>query len=140
MLASTDDGSPAGVGSHRGQISSVQAPGTMHTTTGGGRASDTLAPRRVEDETTRGGVFRALHEIGVAIGGILDPPELAHLVADHARELLHAGGAGLYVSDDSSQHLKPLHSSDADATAPEPSIPLGEGAAWPAAPSPSGID
>jgi len=101
----------------------------MHTKTGGGRAAHALAPRGVEGETTRGDVFRALHEIGVAIGGVLDPPELAHLVADRARELLHAGGAGLYVTDDSGQFLTPLHSSDAEPTALEPSIPLGEGAA-----------
>jgi len=33
-------------------------------------------------------VFRALHDIAVAIGGVLEPVELAKLVADHACGLL----------------------------------------------------
>jgi signal transduction histidine kinase len=79
-----------------------------------------LAPARV---------FRALHEIAVALGGVLEPAELACLVVDHARDLLDAGAVGLYVYDESTQMLRPLHSSDAREGVPEPIIPPGSGAA-----------
>jgi signal transduction histidine kinase len=74
-------------------------------------------------------VFPALHEIAVALGGVLEPVELARLVVEHARELLRAGAVGLYIFDEHSQVLKPLHSSDAREAAPEPLIPPGIGAA-----------
>jgi hypothetical protein len=42
-------------------------------------------------------VFRALHDIAVAVGGVLEPVELARVVVERARELLDA--LGLYVYD-----------------------------------------
>lgn len=74
-------------------------------------------------------VFHALHEIAVAIGGVLEPVELARLVVDRARELLHAGAVGVYVLNESQQLLEPIYSSDAREGAPEPTIPIGVGAA-----------
>src|SRR5262245_11018605 len=78
---------------------------------------------------TRERVFRALHEIAVAVGGVLEPGELARHVVDNARELLAADAAGLYVLDQPGQVLQPLYSSDAHDTAPEPTITPGAGAA-----------
>jgi PAS domain S-box-containing protein len=80
-------------------------------------------------ESTRSRVFRALHEIAVAVGGVLEPSELARLVAERACELLGADGVGVYLCDDSATSLLSLHSLDADERSPEPPIALGEGAA-----------
>jgi signal transduction histidine kinase len=74
-------------------------------------------------------VFQALHEIAVALGGVLEPAELAGLVVARAHSLLEAGAVGLYVFDELTQTLKPLHSSDAREGVPEPTIIPGEGAA-----------
>jgi signal transduction histidine kinase len=74
-------------------------------------------------------VFRALHDIAVAVGGVLEPVELARLVVGHARELLDVPAAGVYLFDDVSQQLQPIHSSDARENSPEPTIPPGVGAA-----------
>ena len=82
-----------------------------------------------EVEIARARVFQALHEIAVALGGVLEPGELANLVVDRARDLLSAGAVGLYLYDEASQSLRPIHSSDAREGAPEPSIAPGTGAA-----------
>jgi signal transduction histidine kinase len=74
-------------------------------------------------------VFEALHEIAVAIAGVLQPDELARLVADHARALLKAGGVGLYLYEEGPDALVPLHSSDGALQPPEPLIVPGIGAA-----------
>jgi signal transduction histidine kinase len=79
--------------------------------------------------SSRERVFRALHDIAVAIGGVLEPVALGRLVVNQARELLDAGAVGLYLFDDTAQQLKPIYSSDARDTIPEPTIPLGVGAA-----------
>jgi hypothetical protein len=44
-------------------------------------------------------LFRALHEIAVAVGGVLDPVELACIVVERAYALLDADAAGVYVWD-----------------------------------------
>jgi signal transduction histidine kinase len=74
-------------------------------------------------------IFPALHEIAVALGGVVEPVALARLVVQHARELLEAGAVGLYVFDEASRLLRPLHSSDARDGVPEPEIEPGQGAA-----------
>src|SRR5689334_4756369 len=74
-------------------------------------------------------VFLALHEIAVALGGVLEPGQLARLVVDRARDLLDAGAVGLYILDEQAQVLRPLHSSDAREGVPEPTVKPGEGAA-----------
>jgi signal transduction histidine kinase len=81
-----------------------------------------------ESDGAQSRVFPALHEIAVALGGVLEPVELARMVVNHARQLLDAGAVGLYVFDADAQLLKPLHSSDA-RDEPEPEIPPGIGAA-----------
>ncbi len=83
----------------------------------------------LDGEAARSRVFRALHEIAVAMGGVLEPLELARLVVAHARDLLDAGAVGLYVFDEASQMLRPVHSSDAREGVPEPTIAPGSGAA-----------
>ena len=55
------------------------------------------------------GVFEALHQIAVAIGGVLEPLGLARLVAEHARALLSANAVGLWINDEQSDSLKALH-------------------------------
>jgi PAS domain S-box-containing protein len=55
------------------------------------------------------GVFEALHHIGVAIGGVLEPFGLARLVSEHARGLLSANAVGLWLFDEQSGSLRALH-------------------------------
>jgi len=78
---------------------------------------------------TRDRVYGALHDIAVALGGVLEPEQLARLVVDRARDLLDAGAVGLYLFDEPTQLLRPIHSSDAREGMPEPTIPPGIGAA-----------
>jgi GAF domain-containing protein len=107
---------------------SVPGPGyTMGTDTKVRRASRSPLTGQVRSPPARTEVLRALHEIAVATGGVLNPPELARLVADRACELLDGGGAGLYLSDQAGTVLLPLHNSDANVAAPEPALPIGEG-------------
>src|SRR5436305_10961442 len=80
-------------------------------------------------DPSREPVIRTLHDIATAIGGVLEPVELARLVVDRARVLLKAGAVGVYVCDETAQHLQPVYSSDARDAYPEPSIPIGVGAA-----------
>ena len=80
-------------------------------------------------DTSRERVFRALHDIAVAVGGVLEPVELARLVADRACELFDVGAVGVYVLADVTRILTPLYSSDAREDRPEPSIAWGSGAA-----------
>jgi signal transduction histidine kinase len=79
--------------------------------------------------SSRERVFRALHDIAVAVGGVLEPVALGRLVVHQARELLDASAVGLYLFDEATQVLEPIYSSDAREVTPEPSIPLGAGAA-----------
>ncbi len=83
----------------------------------------------MQSDPTREQVFHALHDIAVAIGGVLEPVELARLVVDRARELLNAGAVGVYVYEESARLLEPVYSSDARESSPEPTIPIGAGAA-----------
>jgi signal transduction histidine kinase len=83
----------------------------------------------MSSDTSRVRVFTALHDIAVAIGGVLEPVELARLVVNRARELLDAGAVGVYSLDDSTQLLEPIYSSDARQALPEPAIRIGTGAA-----------
>jgi PAS domain S-box-containing protein len=80
-------------------------------------------------ESTRARVFRALYEIAVAVGGMLEPAELARVVAERACELLAVDGVAVYISNDAGTRLLPLHSSDATEREPESPLPAGQGAA-----------
>src|SRR5579859_3905556 len=78
-------------------------------------------------QNSRERVFHALHEIAVAVGGVLEPVELARLVSDRACELFEVSAVGVYVLDDAGTTLMPVYSSDACDTRPEPPIELGDG-------------
>jgi PAS domain S-box-containing protein len=73
------------------------------------------------------GVFEALHQIGVAIGGVLEPLGLARLVAEHGRALLSADAVGLWVFDEQSNSLKAVHLENARVPLPVPDARPGEG-------------
>jgi signal transduction histidine kinase len=83
----------------------------------------------MSSDSSRVRVLTALHDIAVAIGGVLEPVELATLVVDRARELLEAGAVGVYSLNESTHLLEPIYSSDAREALPEPPIPIGMGAA-----------
>jgi signal transduction histidine kinase len=83
----------------------------------------------MNSHTSRERVFRALHDIAVAVGGVLEPVELARLLADRACELFEVSAVGVYVLDDAAQVLTPVYSSDARESRPEPTIAWGSGAA-----------
>jgi len=87
------------------------------------------AELRARDLEARNRVFRALHDIAVAVGGVLEPRDLARLVAIRACELLSGDGVALYVLEESSGLLVPLHTSDDEKTSLEPPLASGEGAA-----------
>jgi signal transduction histidine kinase len=91
--------------------------------------TDAVNARTASSDSSRVQVFSALHDIAVAIGGVLEPVELARLVVDRARELLDAGAVGVYSLNESTQLLEPIYSSDAHEAVPEPAIPIGTGAA-----------
>jgi PAS domain S-box-containing protein len=74
-------------------------------------------------------VYRALYDIAVAVGGMLEPSELARVVAERACDLLSVDGVAVYVGDEVGARLVPLHSSDAPERDPEPPLAAGEGAA-----------
>src|ERR1700730_5186939 len=65
----------------------------------------------MQRERTAGAVmvFEALHHICVAIGGVLEPFELARLVAERARGLLSADAVDLWLFDEQSGSLGALH-------------------------------
>ncbi len=73
------------------------------------------------------GVFEALHQIGVAIGGVLEPLGLARLVAEHARALLAADAVGLWIYDEQNDFLKALYLENAPSASPMPDSRPGEG-------------
>src|SRR5438128_503750 len=93
------------------------------------RESQSRPQLHVEAGSARADVFRALHEIAVATGGVLEPSELARLVVDRACKLVGAGGAGLYLGNEAGDLLLPVYSSDVNAASAEPAFPVGQGAA-----------
>ncbi len=74
------------------------------------------------------GIFHALHEIGIAIGGVLDPVELARLVAMHAKRLLRADTALVHRWNQELEQLVALASTDAARSGLLVSVRAGEGA------------
>jgi PAS domain S-box-containing protein len=73
------------------------------------------------------GTFEALHQIGVAIGGVLEPLGLARLVVEHARALLSAVSVGLWLFDEHSDTLRALHIENASMPSVSPDTRPGEG-------------
>jgi signal transduction histidine kinase len=74
-------------------------------------------------------VFQALHEIAVAVGGVLEPIELARVVVGHVGELLDAPAVGIYSYAADTNVLQPLFSSDADDYFPAEPLRPGYGVA-----------
>ena len=70
--------------------------------------------------------FRALHEIAVASGGLLDPGRLAKLAVGNACELLGADGAVVFEWDEQAGLLQPVAESESSSS--EPACRPGEGA------------
>ncbi len=64
--------------------------------------------RLLQEAEARTRTFRALHEVAVAVGGLLDPTALARLVVDRALELLHADGVVFYSHDPEAEGLRVL--------------------------------
>jgi GAF domain-containing protein len=70
-------------------------------------------------ESARGAeLFRALHEIAVALAGVLEPRMLASVVADKARSLLRAEAVGLFAWNEAAGVLQALYADDPPATTP----------------------
>src|SRR5439155_18945413 len=87
---------PRGADGGRGRLLPDQAP--RHTRADlSGRAAPRLVIERgpEAEQRTDADTFRALHEIAVAVGGLLEPGPLAELVVDRARDLMGVGGAVL---------------------------------------------
>ncbi len=65
------------------------------------------AARLAADLQQRAHVFRVLHELAVAVGGILEPARLAQIMVDKTRELTGADRvtAGLYDADSGLIHV-----------------------------------
>ncbi|TMD08610.1 MAG: EAL domain-containing protein [Chloroflexi bacterium] len=66
------------------------------------------AARLTQEATTQASIFRALHELAMATGGVQEPAELAGLVADRARDLLHTDDATLRWWDEEHGMLRLL--------------------------------
>jgi PAS domain S-box-containing protein len=64
------------------------------------------AARLSEQGRQQGEVFRALHELAIAAGGVLDWRPLAQFVVEKAVALLSARGAGIALWDDTAQTLR----------------------------------
>ncbi|HZR99695.1 MAG TPA: GAF domain-containing protein, partial [Chloroflexota bacterium] len=82
--------------------------------------------RARSDAERRVRTFRALHELGLAIAGVLDPAALARLATDRARDLLPIDQAHVYLWDPTDGRLQHL-----DGNGPRPAartIQPGEGA------------
>jgi diguanylate cyclase (GGDEF)-like protein/PAS domain S-box-containing protein len=77
--------------------------------------------------------FRALYDISIAIGGVLDRTELARVVTYHARELLAADGAVLHVWNDEANGFQELNSTTLDAGMRSGVLSMGQGIAGQAA-------
>ena len=63
-------------------------------------------------------LFRALHDIAVALAGVLNPRLLAGVVADKARSLLRAEAVGLFAWNEAAGTLEALYADDPNARTP----------------------
>jgi diguanylate cyclase (GGDEF)-like protein len=88
------------------------------------RAEDTAASLSRREQA-----LRALHEVAVAAGGVLDPAALARLVIDHSRAMTGFDAAGLYWAESPGQDLLPLADNAPSESNRPASIKAGTGAA-----------
>ena len=70
------------------------------------------AAARAVDSRLHSGVHRALYDVAVAAGGILNAAELGQLVIDRAEAIAGSGIAGLTLVDPVTGNLKPLVDND----------------------------
>src|SRR5690242_539965 len=82
-------------------------------------------PKRTRSSSA--GTFQALHEIAVALSGVLDPAELARMTAERASKMLAADAVALYLWDEETSLLRPLYSNDARGVVPDRPLPPGQG-------------
>ena len=69
---------------------------TAHERVLAGQAEEARLRREAEARTRS---FRVLHEVSVAVGGVLDPTALAQLAADRARDLLNVDSVSVWWWD-----------------------------------------
>src|ERR1700716_3609792 len=93
----------------------------------GTATSTTISPTADRSHRVPPGVFEALHQIGVAIGGVLEPVGLARLVSEHARALLSAYAVGLWLFDPHKHSLHALHLENGGVQATMEDLRPGEG-------------
>src|ERR1700681_3842358 len=96
-----------------------------------GRAAGRPETGHIAEDAAHLQLFRALHEIAVAVGGVLDPLDLARIVVEQAAVLLGADAAGVYLWDQEHNTVQRLYSSDAptQAIVSQPGNPDSKGAA-----------
>jgi len=73
--------------------------------------------------------FAALYELAVACGGALDAPSMARLAVAHARNLMGAESAALYLWDAEAGLLTSLADNSPEGPAENPNLRANEGAA-----------
>ena len=73
--------------------------------------------------------FRALHELAVAAGGVLEPARLCQLAAEQAAQLLAADRAVLSLWDGGPGRLRPVADTGAARAGEAPAAGAGEGSA-----------
>jgi signal transduction histidine kinase/CheY-like chemotaxis protein len=79
------------------------------------------------DAEVRARAFQALHEVAVAVGGLLDTGALVELATERARALLGIDGAAVYWWDADAERLFGLTQEGPRVAPPEQGIALGEG-------------
>jgi signal transduction histidine kinase/CheY-like chemotaxis protein len=91
------------------------------------RALPPARPEGVADAEARAHAFQALHEMAVAVGGLLDSAALVKLATERARDLLAIDGAAVYWWDADAERLYGLTQEGPRVAPPEQGIALGEG-------------
>ncbi|MBI4491290.1 MAG: PAS domain S-box protein [Chloroflexi bacterium] len=94
----------------------------LHLHDSAGRNHDQATGTSVMDSA-----FRALHEVAVAISGVLDPASLARLVVERAHNLLGVDSASLLLWDPGTELLRLIVTDDPNATAYDPFRVAGQG-------------
>jgi len=85
-----------------------------------------VAPDGLRSQTL---LFRALHEVSVTASRGFEPAELVRVVVERAAELLGADAVSLYLWDEATSALVQMYTNDVLATAPDPPMSSGTGAA-----------
>src|SRR5258708_32905653 len=80
------------------------------------------APSRPDETVVQARILKALQEVALAAGGVLDPTELARLAIDHARDLVGGWSATLawVAADGNARALADNHPAVFPSVALEP--------------------